>query len=42
MSDEYGDKQFEAYAAQRRPIMNTGHHHAWTLPTLLKTPPNIT
>jgi hypothetical protein len=40
MSDEYGNKQYDAYAAQRRPIMNTGHHHAWTFPTLLKAPPN--
>jgi hypothetical protein len=42
MSDEYGNKQYDAYAAQRRPIMNTGHHHAWTFPTLLKISPNAT
>lgn len=38
MADEYGDKQYDAFAAERRPIMNTGHHHAWTLPTLMKAP----
>ena len=38
MADEYSDKQYDAFAAQRRPIMNTGHHHAWTLPTLMKSP----
>jgi alginate lyase len=40
MADEYGDSRYDAYAAQRRPIMNTGHHHAWTFPTLMKAPPD--
>jgi hypothetical protein len=42
MADEYGDAKYEAFAAQRRPIMNTGHHYAWTFPTLMKAPPNAT
>ena len=42
MGDEYGDAKYEAFAAQRRPIMNTGHHYAWTFPTLMKAPPNAT
>ena len=32
MADEYGDAKYAAFAAQRRPIMNTGHHYAGTLP----------
>jgi hypothetical protein len=42
MADEYGDPKYDAFAAKRRPIMNTGHHYAWTFPTLMKAPPNAT
>jgi hypothetical protein len=38
MSAEYGNSQWEAYAATRRPIMNPGHHYAWTFPTLMRAP----
>jgi hypothetical protein len=38
MSGEYGNSQWDAYAATRRPIMNPGHHYAWTFPTLMKAP----
>ncbi len=38
MSAEYGNSQWDAYAATRRPIMNPGHHYAWTFPTLMKAP----
>ncbi len=38
MSAEYGNTQWDAYAAARRPIMNPGHHYAWTFPTLMKAP----
>jgi hypothetical protein len=38
MGDEYGNAQWTAYAAAHRPIMNTGHHYAWTFPSLMKGP----
>ncbi|GEM_PF-559698 len=41
MGEEYGNAQWLAYASQHEPIMNTGHHYAWTFPTLLKAPPDV-
>jgi hypothetical protein len=38
MGNEYGNAQWMAYAATRRPIMNPGHHYAWTFPTLMQAP----
>jgi hypothetical protein len=38
MADIYGNAQWAAYAATRQPIMNTGHHYAWTFPTLMNAP----
>ncbi len=38
MADQYGNPQYAAYAAQRRPIMTSGHHYAWTFATLMKAP----
>ncbi|BBH24115.1 hypothetical protein Back11_54600 [Paenibacillus baekrokdamisoli] len=37
MSDYYPDPTFAAFASTRRPIMETGHHYAWTFPTLMKS-----
>jgi Alginate lyase len=38
MSDQFNNPQYAAYAAQRRPIMTSGHHYAWTFSTLMKAP----
>jgi hypothetical protein len=38
MADQFGNPQYAAYAAQRRPIMTSGHHYAWTFSTLMKAP----
>ncbi|MFC5652687.1 alginate lyase family protein [Paenibacillus solisilvae] len=37
MTDFYPDPAFDALASARRPIMETGHHYAWTFPTLMKS-----
>ena len=36
MSDIYPDPAYAAFASSRRPIMETGHHYAWSFPTLMK------
>lgn len=38
MANIYHNPQWSAYAATRRPIMNPGHHYAWTFPTLMTAP----
>lgn len=38
MANIYGNAQWAAYAASRHPIQNTGHHYAWTFPTLMNAP----
>lgn len=36
MSDIYPDPGYAAFASSRRPVMETGHHYAWSFPTLMK------
>jgi hypothetical protein len=39
MGNEYGNQAWSAYAAPHEPILSTGHHYAWTFPTLMRGPP---
>jgi hypothetical protein len=37
MSNYYPDPAFAAFASTKQPIMETGHHYAWTFPTLMNS-----
>ncbi len=37
MANYYPDPAYEAFAASKRPLMQTGHHYAWTFPTVMKS-----